>query len=302
MGLMGSYLPEEDAALAQRMSEGYGKTYGPATSIPQRVWDYLKRAYESGPSTLQEGAKYITDALRGGGAMLPGGGMMGRVGTMPQKMPWQMTKEEYISNAPYQHGTTQEGYEGIIKSGKFEPGKTRVYDYSEWGPDATYLTKRGGWWLDPEQAANARAMPYEYTVDAVLNPKASVLTLNTIDDVKGLAKRVGYDDVEQFLQDIMPDNLQTMQRTGRIDDNIIRSKQISNNIRRLGIDAIEIPQSIEVRPDSFLGVSGEQLVVLNNKMIKPAAKAHENEVRKAWAKGERVSPNILSGYGLMPRQ
>jgi hypothetical protein len=64
-----SYPPQEDKGLAQKMSQGYGQIYGEPKNIPSLVGKALTTG---GPETFQEGAQYITEALRGGGAIGPG--------------------------------------------------------------------------------------------------------------------------------------------------------------------------------------------------------------------------------------
>jgi hypothetical protein len=70
------YLSAEDLEYAQKAQRGYAEIYGPSAPLTGRLVEAGQRAWESSPTTLAEGAQYITEGMRGGGALMPGPGFI----------------------------------------------------------------------------------------------------------------------------------------------------------------------------------------------------------------------------------
>jgi hypothetical protein len=109
----------------------------------------------------------------------------------------------------FSHGTTETAANSIMESGKFDPATSnRQYSYSEFGLKASYLTPQKGWWLNPEKAANGRAVVYDSAVDVKVDPKAKIVRIDSPEELHQLAKKSGFVDAYDMMKSLSVDSIE----------------------------------------------------------------------------------------------
>lgn len=109
------------------------------------------------------------------------------------------------------HGTTPENAAAIRAAGQFNPNVgERVYDYSQFGRQASYFAPEGSWWLDPEKAAAGRAATYKDSVKMQLDPSAKIKVVDSEKQLNKLAKKAGFVDAYDMMSSLNVDGLQSL--------------------------------------------------------------------------------------------
>lgn len=109
------------------------------------------------------------------------------------------------------HGTTPENAAAIRSSGQFNPDVgNRVYDYSQFGRQASYFAPEGSWWLDSEKAAAGRAATYKDAVKMQLDPSAKIKVVDSEKQLNKLAKKAGFVDAYDMMSSLNVDGLQSL--------------------------------------------------------------------------------------------
>lgn len=174
----------------------------------------------------------------------------------------QVMRPGEVSPMTLYHGTTPEAKAAIKESGKFDPNAgTRHYSYSEFGPDAVYLTQEGGWWLDHEKAENGRAAKYDAVVKAQLDPSANIRHIKNQSDLRKLAKELGFEHEHEMMNHFFVDGLDDTRPEVRqqIDAHYEPMRQ---KLKEAGIDAIIIDK--KYRDKSFSDPASNQVAVFNH--------------------------------------
>lgn len=109
------------------------------------------------------------------------------------------------------HGTTPENAAAIRAAGQFNPNiGERVYDYSQFGRQASYFAPEGSWWLDPEKAAAGRAATYKDAVKMQLDPTAKIKVIDSEKQLNKVAKKAGFVDAYDMMSSLNVDGLQSL--------------------------------------------------------------------------------------------
>lgn len=109
------------------------------------------------------------------------------------------------------HGTTPENAAAIRAAGRFDPNTgERVYDYSQFGRQASYFAPEGSWWLDPEKAAAGRAAVYKEAVKMQLDPASKVKVIDSEKQLNKIAKKAGFVDAYDMMSSLNVDGLQSL--------------------------------------------------------------------------------------------
>lgn len=205
------------------------------------------------------------------------------------------------------HGTTVEGAQSILSSGKFSPESgQRVYDYSEFGEGTIYLgTKESKWIANKSDRPgdtgwDGRTATYPEQVGAIVSPDANIVLIEDGMDVQWLEAQIGYEgEAGRLLQDLAADSLREKsgwtealslpenapERQGLsneeirqiirdIDKNNSRSKALIDRLVRAGIDGIEIVSEDRLDDRSFYrsAPTPDQIAIFNPDVVRPVTR------------------------------
>lgn len=145
-----------------------------------------------------------------------------------------LTKEEFIQQQPYIHGTTGKGASKIRKAGAFIPKTMR---YSVLGEGTIYAAPKQSWWFDPKKAAERRMWELPKQVPVYVKPEANIVKITNQKDWENLAKRVNMQPDEladRLFYDPTASGAKWQKR---------RSALTKQKLQVAGVDAIEIADS-----------------------------------------------------------
>lgn len=242
-----------------------------------------------------------------------------------------LTKEEFVSQQPYLHGTSEAGLKAIEEAKAFIP---KTINYSVLGEGTVYAAPKQSWWFDPEKAAAGRMWELPKQVPVYVKPEANIVKITNQKDWDNLAKRVGMGSNE------LADRLYYDPTASNATRQQLRSSLTKKKLQDVGVDAIEIADSKRLSslktpilklqsayyrlynkikkpstfaeaegivriPDNILqkvydkltfpsGVFGdEQLAIINPKIAEPAEYAYERLLKNDPSKLMKMTPQEL---------
>lgn len=153
------------------------------------------------------------------------------------------------------HGTSKEGAEAILKSGKFDPwAGPRQYSYSQLGSDTSYFTRPEGWWLNPEMTQAGRAATYPSSVGMELSKNANIKIIDSPYQLDSLAKSVGLKNGDDLLKALEAENLDIQFASNKVK-NMSFEEYIANELGKrnltIGQWSEGLGQSIEDSLNNF---------------------------------------------------
>lgn len=145
-----------------------------------------------------------------------------------------LTKEEFISQQPYVHGTSEAGLKAIEEAQAFIP---KTINYSVLGEGTVYAAPKQSWWFDPEKAAAGRMWELPKQVPVYVKPEANIVKITNQKDWDNLAKKVGMGSDE------LADRLYYDPTASNAVRQQVRSSLTKKKLQEAGVDAIEIADS-----------------------------------------------------------
>lgn len=160
-----------------------------------------------------------------------------------------LTKEEFISQQPYVHGTSEAGSKAIEQAQAFIP---KTINYSVLGEGTIYGAKKNSWWFDPEKAAAGRMWELPNQVPIYLKPEANVTKIKNDKDWEKLASKLNMTG-EELASALYFE-------PGVSKAKVQQAKAIKQRLIDSGVDAIEIGK----QPD---WIKSQAVQELQNKYI-----------------------------------
>lgn len=160
-----------------------------------------------------------------------------------------LSKEQFVTQQPYLHGTSEAGLKAIEEAQAFIP---KTINYSVLGEGTVYGAKKNSWWFDPEKAAAGRMWELPNQVPIYLKPEANVAKINNDKDWEKLASKLNMTG-EELASALYFE-------PGASKAKVQQAKAIKQKLIDSGVDAIEIGK----QPD---WIKSQAVQELENKYI-----------------------------------
>lgn len=160
-----------------------------------------------------------------------------------------LSKEQFVAQQPYLHGTSEAGLKAIEEAQAFIP---KTINYSVLGEGTVYGAKKNSWWFDPEKAAAGRMWELPNQVPIYLKPEANVTKIKNDKDWEKLASKLNMTG-EELASALYFE-------PGASKAKVQQAKAIKQKLIDSGVDAIEISK----QPD---WIKSQAVQELENKYI-----------------------------------
>jgi hypothetical protein len=140
-----------------------------------------------------------------------------------------LSKEQFIAQQSYLHGTSEAGLKAIEEAKAFIP---KTINYSVLGEGTVYGAKQNSWWFDPEKAAAGRMWELPNKVPMYVKPEANITKINNDKDWEKLASKLNMTG-EELASALYFE-------PGASKAKVQQAKVVKQKLIDSGVDAIEI--------------------------------------------------------------